>query len=40
MKQYESGNTYDECEEDPTEMGDHGMAECDDDEEEDDDDDC
>jgi hypothetical protein len=33
---YESRNTDDECMEDPTEMGDHGMAECD--EEEDDDD--
>jgi hypothetical protein len=33
---YESRNTDDECMEDPTEMGDHSMAECDEEEEDDD----
>jgi hypothetical protein len=36
MKLYESGNTDDECEEDPTEMGDHSMGKCDDEEEDND----
>jgi hypothetical protein len=33
---YKSGNAGDECEEDPTDMGDDDMDECDDDDEEDD----
>jgi hypothetical protein len=37
MKQYESGNTYDECEEYPTEMGVDDMAKYDEEEAKDDD---
>jgi hypothetical protein len=35
MKLYEFGNTDDECEEDPTEMGDHSMTKYEEEEEDD-----